>query len=212
MTTLLIPDSGPLFSLAAGGLLDLLNHFKVGITDVVKQETIDRGALPQASVEAKRIHDFYQAGKAHVEILPTQVRRDLRTLRDANPDTPTPPNVGELSIQSLLIHLQVQAFESRPLVLFEDSWFLRNAAALAKPCIALSTQAFLVNAQALGWLASAEAAREAIAKVRPMAFGEAVALPGGTSARRGPRSRKRRSLRPRPRALAPCAAARADRW
>ena len=28
MTTLLIPDSGPLFSLAVGGLLDLLTHFK----------------------------------------------------------------------------------------------------------------------------------------------------------------------------------------
>ena len=102
---------------------------------------------------------------------------------------PMPPNVGELSIQSLLIHLQIRGFDSRPLVLFEDSWFLRNAPALAKPCIALSTQAFLVNAQALGWIASAERAREAIAMVRPMAFGEAVALPTRRPPRGGRRSR-----------------------
>jgi len=36
MRRLLIPDTGPLFSLAAADLLHLLERFSVGISDVVR--------------------------------------------------------------------------------------------------------------------------------------------------------------------------------
>ena len=35
MSQLLVPDSGPLFSLAAGNLLPLLAYFRVGLSDMV---------------------------------------------------------------------------------------------------------------------------------------------------------------------------------
>ena len=172
MTTLLVPDSGPLFSLAAADILDVLTHFRVGITDVVKQETIDIGKRPRASLEAQRLLGFYKANKARLEIFETQIGHDLQRLRTKHPGRKAPANVGELSIQSLLIHLQIEEPEEPPVVLFEDSWFLRNAAALAKPCIVLSTQAFLINAEQLGLIASAADARKAIAARRPKAYSE----------------------------------------
>jgi hypothetical protein len=59
MSRILVPDSGPLFSLAAGNLLHLLARFRVGLADIVREETIDRGLLPNASIEAQRLLTYY---------------------------------------------------------------------------------------------------------------------------------------------------------
>ena len=170
MTRLLIPDAGPLFSLAAGNLLAVLSNFRVGLTDVVKQETIDKGHGPHASYEAKQLLKFYNAHKAHITVMPTQVGHELRKMRRANPGCALPANAGELSIQSLLIHLQLTGVSTPPVILFEDAWFLRNQRALAKPCILISTEAFLINAEKLGLIPSASSARAAISALRPTAY------------------------------------------
>ena len=80
MSRILVPDAGPLFSLAAGDLLGLLARFRVGITDIVREETIDRGNLPSASLEAQRLRAFYQDNKASIEIFPTQVGATIKAL------------------------------------------------------------------------------------------------------------------------------------
>ena len=186
---LLIPDSGPLFSLAAGGLLGVLDHFRLAITDVAKEQAIDPGARAGASAQAQALWAFYEARSASIEVFPTQVGRDLLALRTTQPGRPTPPNVGELSIQSLVIHLQVRGADEMPVILFEDAWFLRNAQALARPCIVISTQAFLINAEKLGLIPSAQAARAAISTLRPMAYaGQFTATDPGKKA---PSRRKR---------------------
>lgn len=172
MRPILIPDSGPLFSLAAGDLLGLLLKFRSVITDVVKEETIDCGILPGASTEAARLHQFYTSNEGAIQIRPTQVGHSIQHLRQANPNAPLPPNAGELSIQSLLIELSVSK-GPKPIVLFEDGWFLRNAAALHGNCVLVSTEAFLCNAQSLGLIPSAEEARAAISNLRPSAYREA---------------------------------------
>ena len=169
MSPILIPDSGPLFSLAAGDLLGLLSHFRVAITDIVKEETVDRGSLPGCSAEAGRIHRFYSENEKSIEIRPTQVGDLLRQQRAAHPKSPPSQNAGELSIQSLLIELRIA--RQPAVVLFEDGWFLRNASSMPATCVLLSTEAFLVNAQEMGLIPSAEAARQAIALLRPTAFG-----------------------------------------
>ncbi len=172
MTSWLIPDSGPLFSLAAGGLLPLLAKFRVGLTDVVRAETIDRGLLPAASIEARNLLAYYNANASNIETLPTQVG----ALIAKSAPSRLPPNLEELSIQSFLTALQVTSPGAHPVVLFEDSWFLRNAAALNKPYTLLSTQAFLLYAEEKKWIASARQARAAIALARPGAYKNEVKI------------------------------------
>lgn len=176
MSQLLIPDAGPLFSLAAGNLLPLLAHFRVGLSDMVCEETVDRGRLPGASIEAQRLRTFYEKNTAQITVFQTQVGVQIAAQRARNPSYSIPANLGELSIQSLLIDLQISAPGSLPVVLFEDGWFLANARALAKPCLLLSTQAFLEYAQEKQWITSAVQAREAIGQGRPGAYGESVVI------------------------------------
>ena len=173
MSRILIPDAGPLFSLAAGDLLHLLSRFHVGISDIVREETIDRGLLPNASVEAQRLLDYYNANSANIQTFTTQVGTAIKARRSVDPHYRMPRNVGELSIQSLLIDLQLNGNGEAPVVLFEDAWFINNAPGLAKPCILLSTEAFLAYAQSKGWIASAEQARQSISRVRPDAYNAA---------------------------------------
>jgi len=176
MSRILIADAGPLFSLAAGNLLGLLTHFRLGLTDVVREESVDRGLLPDASVEAQRLLAFYNAHAAHIETFATQVGITVRAKRLADPLYQMPRHVGELSIQSLLIDLQLQGSSEPPVVVFEDAWFMRNASALAKPCVLLSTQALLNYAESKGWIASAELARQAITQARPLAYPASITI------------------------------------
>ncbi|MFZ4626030.1 MAG: hypothetical protein ACOYNF_17565 [Rhodoferax sp.] len=176
MSRFLIPDSGPLFSLAAGNLLGLLTHFRIGITDIVRQETIDQGLQPNASAEAQSLQAYYNANANNIETFTTQVGTTINALRTANPDYQTPRNMGELSIQSLLIDWQLRRTGAPPVILFEDAWFMNHAAGLAKPCTLLSTQALLDYAQSKGWIKSAMLARQAIARCRPLAYQDHVSL------------------------------------
>ena len=166
MSRLLIPDAGPLFSLAAGDLLGLLGRFRVGLTDLVKEGTVGRGAMPGASIEATRILAWHTANSASIETIETQVGHLVKLERASDPAYRVPRNIGELSIQSVLIAFQMHARTAGapPVVLFEDSWFLRNASGFAKPCIVLSTQAFLGYAERNRWIESAAKAREAISR------------------------------------------------
>ena len=164
--TLLIADSGPLFSLAAGDLLGVLNRFSLAITDVVKEETFDKGLMANCSVEALRLIEFYNRFGAGIAVIPTQVGAALRAMRVVDPKYQQPRNLGELSIQSYLIELHVRQPTANPVVLFEDGWFLRNAPSLPIGTL-LSTEAFLNSLEALNLISSAAKAREAIATARP---------------------------------------------
>lgn len=175
MNRILIPDSGPLFSLAAGGLLDVLGHFSVAITDVVKLETIDRGELPGASVEAKSIAAFYKKHKANIHIVETQVGHIIDLAKRQDP-TATLTNAGELSIQSLIIHLTATSKRQSTLVLFEDGWFMRNHPSFPASCLLLSTSAFLQDAERLKLIPSAEKAQQAVLSSRPTFFEKDVRL------------------------------------
>ena len=180
MSRILVPDAGPLFSLAAGNLLHLLSRFRVGISDIVREETIDRGLLPNASIEAQRLLAYYNANSANIQTFTTQVGIAIKAKRTVDRNYQTPRNVGELSIQSLLIDLQLSGTGEAPVVLFEDAWFINNAPGLAKPCILLSTEAFLEYAQSKGWIESAEHARQSIVRNRPSAYDVADVIHQGT--------------------------------
>jgi hypothetical protein len=164
--TLLIADSGPLFSLAAGDLLAVLDRFSLAVTDVVKEESFDKGLIANCSVEARRLIDFYNRSRADITVIKTQVGSSLRAMRTVDPKYQQPRNLGELSIQSYLIELRVRHPNANPVVLFEDGWFLRNAAALPLGTL-ISTEAFLINLERLKIIVSAAKARDAILAGRP---------------------------------------------
>ena len=166
MTTLLIADSGPLFSLAAGDLLWVLDRFSLAVTDVVKEETFDKGLMANCSIEAQRLIDFYNRPNAGIAVIQTQVGLGLRAKRVVDPKYQQPRNLGELSIQSYLIELCVSQPNAKPVVLFEDGWFLHNAAALPIGTL-ISTEAFLINLERLKIIASATKTRKAILMGRP---------------------------------------------
>lgn len=176
MSRLLIPDAGPLLSLAAGNLLSLLANFNVGITDVVRDETINRGNRADASAEAQLLLAYYNQNAPNIQTFTTQVGVNLAALRAMNPAYQPPQNLGELSIQSFLIDLQMSDPGANPVILFEDHWFLNYGAMLAKPCTLLSTQSFLEYAESKNWIPSAELARQAIAQNRPGAYGASKAI------------------------------------
>ena len=85
MRRLLIADSGPLFSLAAGDLLDILSHLRVAITDTVKEETIDRGLIAGCSVEAQRLLAYYTRNARSITVYETQVGAMVRADRARDP-------------------------------------------------------------------------------------------------------------------------------
>jgi hypothetical protein len=53
-----------------------------------------------------------------------------KAARALNSNDPTPPKLGALSIQRLLIDLQIRTPGAPSVVPVEDDWFLRNAVAL----------------------------------------------------------------------------------
>jgi hypothetical protein len=105
--SLLIADAGPLFS-PAGNLLWVLERFSLAVTDVVKEETFDKGLLPNCSIEAQRLLDFHNRHGAHIQVIQTQVGTQLAIERKMSANYKQPRNLGELSIQSYLIELRVK--------------------------------------------------------------------------------------------------------
>ena len=172
---LLVPDAGPLFSLAAAELLHVLLRARLVVTDIVKEETFDRGRLSGASVEAIALHAFFIEHAQDIHIQETSVGRLLGLARRVDPVTRV-SNMGELSIQSLLIDLRASDHAARALVLFEDAWFIRNAVALPKNCTLISTSAFLVNLQAAGLISSAADAAARIRRLRPTSSSEVATI------------------------------------
>lgn len=165
-TVLLVPDAGPLFSFAAADLLGVLLRATLVVTDVVKQETIDRGALEGASVEAKRLFDFYNTNARAIEVRRTTIGHLLSIARQADAHA-TARNLGELSIQSLLIELRHAEPHVHALVVFEDAWFSRHASSMPPNCTLLSTNALLLALEREGLIPSAREAEAAIRTLRP---------------------------------------------
>lgn len=141
----LVPDSGPLFSLAGAGELKLLDAFELLVTDVVWMETAGRASHPKASREAMAIEQYLK-GNARCAVVPTQVG----SLAHAHG---LAPNLGELSIQ---VVCSTWPGRPRPMwVLFEDRWFQARQAHFPGNVALLGTHAFLIAAERLQLIASA---------------------------------------------------------
>jgi hypothetical protein len=174
-----LPDTGPLISLALGDALDLLllvaSDVRIVLTDVVEYEATHRAHdLP----DAKAIVSFLQAHAGQVEVMPTTIGSialaDLRRKAKVGSPAALPKDLGELSITNFVMSLRTSNPGDPMLVIIEDDWFAENAYAVPGNVHLLSTSAWLDGLESLGLIASAAAVRSKIQARRPNFRGEFV--------------------------------------
>lgn len=199
---LVLPDAGPLISLAAGGALELLLSFReavsIVITDVVEYEVTHRS---DELANARAIKQFLDQSRGQIEVMPTTVGSlalaHLKSRAAAGERAALPRDIGELSITSFVISLRTANPGDPTLVIVEDDWFEANAYALPGNVHLLSTSAWLDGLESLGVIESAAEIRSRINAARPNFRGElrldieAEKIPEGTEWRSAVAPRER---------------------
>lgn len=155
---LLLPDAGPLITLAYAQSLDLL--FKPGwpvrIVDMVLEE-VTRNQTPTSLA----IADWAKAN--NLQVLPTKTLAHLKHLQASAGVAPRKSNLGELAIQEAMNDFALMDPPPTGVFLFEDHKIARTSFLLPAQCRKVSTRAFLIFLEQKGWLESAaEVERNAI--------------------------------------------------
>ncbi len=167
-----LPDSGPLISLACADALHLLLSFHEGVrivlTDVVEFEaTHRRDDLP----DAQAIRQFIERHRDRIEVMPTTVGSlvlaDLRRQQLEGRSASLPKDMGELSITSFIISMRTANPGEPTLVILEDDWFESTAYAMPGNVHLLSTSAWLDGLEVMKVIASAAQVRASIQAARP---------------------------------------------
>ena len=169
---LVIPDTGPLISLAAGDALDLLllarEDVRIVLTDMVEFEATRRA---DEYVDGAKIRQFLMYHAQRIEVLPTTIGQmalpDMHRRLDQGESAQMPKDIGELSIMNVVISLRTANPGDPTLVLIEDDWFTANAYAVPGNIHLLSTAAFLDGLEQAGVLPSAAEVRMRIQHQRP---------------------------------------------
>ena len=159
---LLLPDAGPLITLAYARALDLL--FKPGwpvrIVDMVLYE-VTRNQTPTSRV----IADWVGANK--VTVLSTQTMAHYRQRQSGTAAAPRKSNLGELAVQEAMNSFALRDPPPTGVFLFEDHKIASTGFLLPENCRKVSTRAFLTFLEQKGWLPSAaEVERKAIVRGR----------------------------------------------
>ena len=164
-----IPDIGPLISLALGDVLGLPLLIREGVrfslTDVVKYEATHRSDdLPGA----EPIKNFIRDNRDRIDVIPTTVGSlaldDIKRKREAGLPASLPKDIGELAITSFVISLRTANPGDPTLVIVDDDWFESNAYALPGNLHLLSTSAWLDGLEQMKGIESAAEIRARIQK------------------------------------------------
>lgn len=137
--TVLLPDAGPLITLAYADALDLL--FKPGwavlLVDMVLHE-VTRNATPTSQLIAE------WASRHHLQVLPTRTfEHHVRTATSATPVSRR-ANLGELAIQEVMGGFALTTPPTQGVFLFEDHKIARASFLLPDACRRVSTRAYLL--------------------------------------------------------------------
>ena len=152
----LLPDAGPLITLAYAGALNLLHKpgWKVALVDMVLHE-VTRNVTPTS----RKIGAWVKRKKP--VIIDTKIYR--RYGRALAASAPRKSNLGELAIQEAMQGFALEVRAKTGVFLFEDHKIARASFLLPDNCRKVSTRAFLIFLEEKGWIASAAAVeREAI--------------------------------------------------
>jgi hypothetical protein len=151
----LLPDAGPLITLAYADALDLL--FKPGwpvvLVDMVLHE-VTRNQTPTSEKLAQ------WAASGQVSVRATRAFRHHQQMLAASPATTRTANLGELAIQEAMNDFALEDFkpgqpQQTGVFLFEDHKIARASFLLPDNCRKISTRAYLLFLEQQGWLGSA---------------------------------------------------------
>lgn len=154
----LLPDAGPLITLAYADALDLL--FKPGwpvvLVDMVLHE-VTRNLTPTS----EKLGQWAAASKLPVRA--TQTFQHHQRALTAQAAATRTANLGELAIQETMTAMALEQPAQTGVFLFEDHKIARASFFVPDNCRKISTRAFLQFLQQQGWLESAvEIERRAI--------------------------------------------------
>ena len=142
----LLPDAGPLITLAYANALDALFKpgWRVVVVDMVLHE-VTRSQTPTSEKLAS------WAAQPAVHIIPTQtLAAHLKSPRDR-------AHLGEQAIQETLNQFALREPAQSAVLLFEDHAIARNSFFVPAACQKVSTRAFLIVLEQKGWIESASA-------------------------------------------------------
>ena len=146
----LLPDAGPLITLAYADSLDLL--FKPGwsvmLVDMVVHE-VTRNETPTS----EKLAQWVARNKLPVVLTKTCQRYQQMIAAGSVPARKS--NLGELAIQESMNDLALEQVPKTGVFLFEDHKIARASFLLPDNCRKVSTRAFLLFLEQKGWLASA---------------------------------------------------------
>jgi len=155
---ILLPDAGPLITLAYADALDLLfaPGWSVALVDMVLEE-VTRNRTPTS----QKLLAWAEAHR--LPVLPTVTFRQYRDAGVAPSATPKRSNLGELAIQESMNAVALETPEIKGVLLFEDHKIARVGFVLPANCRKVSTRAYLLFLEQRGSLASAaEVERRAV--------------------------------------------------
>ncbi len=147
---ILLPDAGPLNTLAYADALDLLFKpgWTVNLVDMVHCEVI-RNHTPTS----RRIAQWVEQHKPL--LLNTTIFQRYKQALEAGGLAPKRANLGELAIQEAMNGFALVSPPATGIFLFEDHKIARTSFLLPDNCRKISTRAFLLFLEQKGWLESA---------------------------------------------------------
>jgi len=157
-TIILLPDAGPLITLAYAHALDVV--FKPGwpvhIVDMVLYE-LTRHQTPTSKAIAEWVE------RNSIPVVPTKTFKHFQRVPAAGNEPRRKANLGELAIQETMNEFALNDPSPICVFLFEDHKIARASFLLPDNCRKVSTRAFLIFLEQQGWLASAaDVERQAI--------------------------------------------------
>lgn len=155
---ILLPDSGPLITLAYANALDLMFKpgWDVSIVDMVLHE-VTRNNTPTSH----RIESWVHNKK--LTVLDTRIYTRYCAQMAQVGTKPNKSNLGELAIQEVMNEFALDVPQRKGVFLFEDHKIARSSFVLPDNCKKVSTRAFLIFLEQGGFIDSAsEIERQAI--------------------------------------------------
>jgi hypothetical protein len=143
----LLPDAGPLITLAYADALDvlLLPGWQVRVVDMVRHE-VTRNRTPTSKKLARFLN------RKSIQLVSTQT---FRLHAQAVGEPARTANLGELAIQEAINQMALAQPPQRAVLLFEDHRIASSHFYVPDDCLRVSTRAFLALLQDKGWITSA---------------------------------------------------------